>query len=380
MATAAIIGTGFMGATHLENLRRLGIAIQGVLASSPDKGTRWAQAHGLPKAYATLDELLADPQVAAVHVTSPNRHHAAACRALLEAGKHVLCEKPLAVTATESAALVALAAQRPELIAAVNYNCRFYPLAQDLRARIATGELGRIVHCGGSYVQDWLLRPTDYNWRVLSSEGGPLRAVADIGTHWMDLVQWITGLPIEAVCADLHTVHAQRHRPRGEVQTFAREVADDLVPVAIDTEDVGNILLRFAGGARGVLWVSQVTAGRKNALRIEIAGLDGAAAFDGEEPNLLWLGHREQPNHLLTKDPSLMLDASRPTASYPGGHAEGYPDTFKQVFAAFYQAIEAGSLEGSTLATFADGHRELLLGEAILASHQQQGWMTIHES
>jgi predicted dehydrogenase len=369
-----------MGTTHLEGLRRAGVPVRGVLASSPAKGERFAAEQGLPRAYGSLDELLADDSVAAVHILTPNALHDEQCQQAIAAGKHVLCEKPLAVNAEQSARLVALANEHPELILAVNYNCRFYPLCIETQTRIAQGDLGRIVHACGSYVQDWLLKPTDYNWRVLESAGGPLRAVADIGTHWLDLVQWMTGTEVVSVCANLQIVHPTRQRPRGEVQTFARETTADTEPVEITTDDFGSILLEFESGSRGCVWVSQTTAGRKNALRFELAGTAGSAAWDGEDPNGLWLGSRDEANRLLIKDPGLMTAPAASAASYPGGHAEGYPDTFKQVMHGFYGAIEARRWPtGSPLATFADGHREILLCEAILTSHRQRRWVALEE-
>jgi predicted dehydrogenase len=232
----------------------------------------------------------------------------------------------------------------------------------------------------GSYVQDWLLLPTDYNWRVLAKEGGQLRAIADIGTHWLDLIHSITGLEIEAVCADLKTVHPVRQRPKGEVQTFkAKEQKFTATePVKINTEDCGSVLLRFRGGTRGLLWVSQVTAGRKNCLRFEIGGSKSALAWDSEEPNTLWIGHRGRPNESLIRDPALVSDAARQYINYPGGHAEGFPDTFKQCFKAFYSWIAAGNYSAPPpFPTFADGHREILLCEAIQKSHKLQKWISL---
>jgi predicted dehydrogenase len=257
---------------------------------------------------------------------------------------------------------------------------RFYPLCIEARERVRGGALGAVYSIQGSYVQDWLLYPTDYNWRVLADEGGALRAVADIGTHWLDLVQHITGLSVEAVCADLKTVHPVRMRPKGEVETFAGKVAQIAATdeIAIETEDCGAVLLRFQGGVRGVLWVSQVTAGRKNCLRFEIGGAQAALAWNSEEPNDLWIGRRNEPNQLLPRDPGLMSAAARAYASYPGGHAEGYPDSFKQCFKAFYDYIAAGDFNApAPFPTFLDGHREIVLCEAILKSHQEQRWVTL---
>jgi predicted dehydrogenase len=245
---------------------------------------------------------------------------------------------------------------------------------------VQSGALGDIYSIFGSYVQDWLLYPTDYNWRVLAEEGGQLRAVADIGTHWLDLIQAITGLKVQAVCADLTTVHAVRRRPKGEVETFKvkEETVSETEPIQISTDDFGCVMLRFEGAARGCLWVSQVTAGRKNCLRYEISGSKRALAWCSEQPNELWNGHRDAPNESLIRDPALLSNQVRPYANYPGGHNEGFPDTFKQCFRAFYDYIEAGDFSATpTFPTFADGHREILLCEAVLQSHREDRWVEV---
>src|SRR5436190_10343604 len=274
--TVAIVGAGFIGPVHVEGLRRLGIRVKGIAGISAEEAQRAAATLGLPRAYASVEDLLADPEVQSVHLASPNRLHHDHVMAALGAGKHVICEKPLAMTSAQTTALVAASKARPGQIAAVNYNLRFYPLSLQARALVRGGTVGNVLHVHGSYVQDWLLHPTDFNWRVLRSEGGELRAVGDIGTHWLDLVAFVTGLEVEAVMADLMTVHQTRLKPpSGSVETFSGNKGQppaDREPVAIDTEDYGAILLRFKGGTRGVLTVSQVTAGRKNCLRYEIAG------------------------------------------------------------------------------------------------------------
>ncbi|MEZ4558086.1 MAG: Gfo/Idh/MocA family oxidoreductase [Caldilineaceae bacterium] len=375
----AITGTGFMGPAHLEGLRRLGIDVVGIQGSTPEKSKAAAARLGLRKAYASFDEILDDDEVTVVHLTTPNRVHFATARDALRAGKHVHCEKPLAMNAQESAELVALA-EETGLLAGVNYNIRFYPLNIEARARIQAGELGDVFSVYGSYVQDWLLYPTDYNWRVLAEEGGALRAVADIGTHWMDLMQMVTGLEITGVYADLKTVHHVRRRPTGEVETFSAKVQeiDATEEIDIDTEDCGSILLRFKGGAVGNLWVSQLTAGRKNALRYEIAGAKRALAWNSESPNELWIGERNVPNQQLIRDPGLVSAAARTYITYPGGHNEGYDDTFKQCFKAFYDYLHAGDFSAPRpFPTFADGHREIVLCEAVLRSHREQCWVDV---
>lgn len=376
---SAVVGTGFIGPVHIEALRRLGRPVVGVLASSPEKSQQAAKALDLPRSYPRFEDLLADADVQVVHLASPNRLHFEQCRQTLAAGKHVICEKPLAMTARQTAELVALAERAP-VVAAVNYNVRFYPLNLEARQRIADGQLGDIYHVTGSYAQDWLLYDTDFNWRVLPEEGGELRAVADIGTHWLDLVTSIAGLEVERVCADLRTFLPVRRRPKGSIETFQSKLntARETEPVNVTTEDYGSVLLHFRGGARGCFTVSQVTAGRKNCIRYEIAGARNALAWNSESPNDLWIGARDQANQLLVRDPALLHPPVRRFANYPGGHNEGFPDTFKQLFRAVYDYLDAGDWRAPRpFPTFQDGHREVVLCEAILQSHRQRCWIDV---
>lgn len=375
----AVIGAGFIGPVHVEALRRAGQRVVGIMGVDEAESKRAAAALDIDRAYLTLDEIWADDNVRAVHIAVPNKLHYPMAKAALAAGKHVLCEKPLAMNSAESAELVALAAASG-LVAGVNYNIRYYPVCLEAKAMARDGRLGRVYSVCGSYVQDWLFAETDYNWRLLASEGGELRAVADVGTHWLDLIHNITGLEVEAVCADLKIVHEVRQRPLGEVETYKAKVERQQAtePVTIDTEDYGAILLRFVGGARGVLWCSQVTAGRKNCLRFELAGSECALNWESERPNELWVGHRERANELLLRDPALVSDSARAHIAFPGGHNEGFPDTFKQCFRSFYQYLDAGDTTVEpTYPTFADGHREIVLCEAILASARQGGWVSL---
>lgn len=375
---AAVVGTGFIGPVHAEAVRRLGHRVVGLLGSSSEKGQAVAEMLGVPRTYANFDELLADSAVDVVHLASPNRYHFEQCRRAIAAGKHVICEKPLAMTTTETTELVKLAAAA-SVVTAVNYNVRFYPLVLEARDRVRSGDVGEVFHVTGSYLQDWLLYPTDFNWRVVAADGGELRAVADIGTHWLDTICFITGLEIEAFCADLRTVHPIRLRPVGGSETFTAsssgQRATEAVPVT--TEDYGSVLLRFRGGAKGSFTVSQVAAGRKNCLRYDLAGSRSALAWDSEEPNTLHVGHREKANESLTRDPALLRGEAMTYADYPGGHAEGFPDTFKQLYKAVYADIANGKSATPLYATFADGHREVMLCEAILRSHREQRWVTV---
>ncbi|MCE9603695.1 MAG: Gfo/Idh/MocA family oxidoreductase [Planctomycetia bacterium] len=383
--TAVVVGAGFIGPVHVEALRRAGVHVAGILGSSPEKSQAVAERLGLPQGYRDFAAVLADREVDVVHLTTPNRFHFEQASAVLRAGKHVLCEKPLAMNSRETAELVALA-QQSGLAAGVAYNIRFYPLCHEAAARIsgqvAGSGTGRVFHVTGSYVQDWLLNDTDFNWRVLAADGGELRAVADIGTHWLDLVQFILQQKVVAVCADLHTVHPVRQAPLGSVETFTGggQPPSAVRSVPITTDDYGSILLRFADGARGVVSVSQVAAGRKNCLRFEIASAAESLAWDSERPNELWIGRRDRPNELLLRDPALLSAAARGITDYPGGHNEGFPDTFKQLFKAFYGYLDAGDFSlPPPFPTFADGHHEVVLCEAVLRSHRERRWVALEE-
>ena len=377
-----VVGAGFIGPVHVEGLRRAGVTVAGVVDSTPEKSLAASESLGLPSDIRTLEEALNDSSVDSVHLTTPNRFHFEQASAALRAGKHVICEKPLAMNSTESAELVRIAAESGRA-AAVNYNLRFYPLAREAAARVRSGSIGDLLHVVGSYVQDWLLRDTDFNWRVVAKDGGELRAVADIGTHWLDLIQFITGKHITSVCSDLRTVYSTRQRPVGEVETFSGGAADRVAtePIEITTEDCGAVMLRFADGANGCLWVSQTTAGKKNCLRYELAGSNQSLAWNSESPNVLEIGHRDQANECLLRDPALMDGSAAAISNYPGGHNEGFPDTFKQLFRTFYGYIETGDLTApAPFPTFADGHREILLCEAILKSHREQRWVDVADA
>jgi predicted dehydrogenase len=374
---AAVIGTGFIGTVHVESLRRIGVRVSGVLGSSPERGEARAAALGVRRAYPSLDALLADPGVHVVHVTSPNHLHVEQARAILESGRHVVCEKPLAMTAAESADLVALAASCG-LVNAVNFNLRFYPLHQHVRELIGDGGLGDVRFVTGHYFQDWLLHETDWNWRLDPGKGGALRAVGDIGSHWLDLVTFLTGQPIVEVMADLATFVEVRQQPTGPVETFSTERSAETVEREMATEDVASILLRFANGARGAVAVSQISAGRKNSLQWEIDGSGAAAAWDSETPDHLWIGHRDRPNEILLRNPALMGPAGRTAAALPGGHVEGFADTFAALFRAIYTDVAAGRpAEGPPYATFADGHDEMLVGDAVAESARSGRWAPV---
>jgi predicted dehydrogenase len=374
---AAIVGLGFVGRAHLDALRRLGIAVQGVLGSSPERSKAACDAMHLARAYKSLDELAGDPSVNVVHLCTPNHLHFQEASQLLRAGKHVLCEKPLSLDSRESATLVSLL-KETGLAGGVTYNLRYYPLCQEARALIRKGAIGQVKLIHGSFLQDWLLFPTDWNWRLEAKLGGELRAVSDIGTHWLDLVMWLAGSRVSELCADLATVLPTRKRPKGRVETFQKAGTAETEEVMITTEDYASVLLHFENEASGVMTVSQVSAGRKARLWFEIDGTTGSLVFDSESPNNLWIGRRDRACEVLPKDPSLQTPESRGYAAYPAGHPEGYPDTFVQLFKDFYGYIGKGDLHAARdFPTFQTGHDELVLCEAIAESAQKRAWVGV---
>ena len=374
---AAVIGSGFIGTVHIEALRRIGVPVRGLVEASPELGITRAAELGLPCSYASLAELLADDAVQVVHVTSPNELHHAQVKQILAAGRHVICEKPLAMTSAQSGELVDLAAASG-LVNAVNFNLRFYPLNQHLAGLIRQGGLGEVRLVTGHYFQDWLLLDTDWNWRLEKDKGGALRAVGDIGSHWLDLTSFLIGRRVDAVMADLTTFIPVRRRPAGRVVTFSTEVAAETEPVVIETEDVATIMLRFEGGARGSCAISQLSPGRKNSIAYQIDGATAAAAWESERPEELWIGHRDRPNELLLRNPALMNALGGAAARLPGGHVEGFADTFGAVFRAIYADVIAGAPSATrTYANFADGHDEMLVGDAVLESSRQGRWVPV---
>ena len=383
----AVIGTGFMGRTHLEALRRVeNVDVVEVAATSQDKARHAAAGYNVLNATGDWHDVITDPSIDAVHITTPNDSHFAIAKAAFEAGKHVLCEKPLAMSVAEAEALVALQTAK-KLRGAVNHNLRCYPMVQQMRRMREAGEFGEILVVQGTYSQDWMLYETDWNWRVDPKEAGASRVMADIGSHFFDMAEHVTGLRVTAVCSDLQTFWPTRKRPLidskgagGESFSGKLGTSGETVDTPVTTEDFGATIFRMAKNgkdcARGAMTASQVSAGRKNGLVLEIYGTKGGASWRQEAPDELWLGHRNDPNQLLLKDPSLLTPEARGFADYPGGHGEGYPDTHKQLFRRFYASIADASLTPD-YPEMADGLRQLKILEAELASHKAHAWMDI---
>ncbi|CAN5746749.1 Gfo/Idh/MocA family oxidoreductase [soil metagenome] len=376
---AGVVGVGFIGLAHVEALRRLGVDVRGVVGSSPERARAKAESSALPRVYDNLDELLADPEIDVVHVASPNHVHYDQVKQVLGASKHVVCEKPLALDSTQTADLVSTA-KAAGLINAVCFNLRFYPLCHQMRAMIAQGTIGEPRFLTGAYLQDWLLLETDWNWRLVPSQAGELRAVADIGSHWLDLAGFISGRRIIEVIAELHTFVPTRRHPPGPVESFAVvSTNEELIEESMSSDDAASVMLRFEGGARGLVAISQVAAGRRNSITLEVDGSESALAWSSADPEQLWIGHRGRPNELLARDPALVDETARRIIGYPGGHVEGYPDTFRALFGEVYRHIQDPSGD-ATYPTFADGHEVLLVTEAIAQSHRTQTWTNVKRS
>jgi predicted dehydrogenase len=377
----AVIGAGFMGKVHSEGIRRLGnVDIVAVAAVSDDEASKFGAAIGVERTTADYKELLKDPAIEAVHVCTPNNLHAPISKEAILAGKAVLCEKPLTMTAAEARELVDLAEQK-KAVNAVNHNLRYYPVVQHMRALIAAGELGEVLVVQGTYSQDWLLFETDYNWRLEAKDNGALRAMGDIGSHWMDMIQHLTGQRITAVCADLQTFHKTRKKPKFAVETFTGKKlsADDYTEIPIDTDDFGSVLLHLGDRARGAFTVSQMSAGCKNRFQVEIYGTKCGLIWNQERPDELWIGQRNSPNQYIVKDPSLLLPAAASYADLPGGHSEGYDDAHKQLYKRFYRRVADPSAPVE-YPTFKDGLRGMILLEKVLESSQKRAWVEVAET
>jgi predicted dehydrogenase len=374
----AVIGTGFVGRVHVENIRRQpDVELAAIADQSAELAKQFGEQLGIARAVGDYKELLADSSIQAVHICTPNNTHFAIAKDAIEAGKNVICEKPLAMSAKEAEGLVA-AAKAKGVVHATSYNLRFYPNVQQMRRMVQSGATGEVLAVQGTYSQDWLFYATDYNWRLEPEVGGNSRAMADIGSHWCDMVEHVTGMKIAAVCAELATWHPVRKKPKKAIETYAGKLLkpEDYEDRPIHTEDYGAILLRFEGRARGAFTINQVAAGRKNRLLMEIYGTQCGVAWDGENPNELWIGRRDGNNELLIKDPSLLDEGARGFADLPGGHAEGYGDTFKQFFRRFYAAVRDRS-KAAELPSFEAGLRQLRVVEAVLASSKQGGWVSV---
>ncbi|RBW69685.1 Gfo/Idh/MocA family protein [Bacillus taeanensis] len=377
-----IIGTGFIGPTHIEAIRRLGfVEVVGLAESTQEAAEQKAAELGIPKAYGDYRDMLKDDEIQVVHNCTPNHLHFAINKEIILAGKHVVSEKPLAMSSEESAELLELA-KKHNVVHGVNFNYRQFPILKQLETMVKNNEIGKVNLVHGSYLQDWLLFETDYNWRLAPEVGGKSRAIADIGSHWCDTVQYVTGKKIVEVFADLATVVPVRKKPTAASATFGGQASaeESYEDVAINTEDYASVLVRFNDGTKGVFTVSQVSAGRKNRLDFEINGSKSSAYWNQEEPEKLWIGHRDKANEVLLANPALFSDEAKASIHHPGGHNEGWPDALKNMMLNFYTFVRDGKdphTDQANFATFEDGHLSMCITDAILESHETQKWVKV---
>ena len=376
-----IVGVGFVGPHHVDAVRRLGyVDVIGVADMNESLARQKADQLHIPRAYASVEALLDDPDIHVIHNATPNHLHHPVNLAAIAKGKHVVCDKPLAMTAAQSKDLVEKAA-KAGIINAVTFGYRGNPLVQHARSVVAKGEIGRPTFIHGHYLQDWLLKDTDYSWRLEPDKSGDSSALGDIGSHWCDLAQHVTGLKITHVLGDITTVIPQRKKPKGAREAFAAANKDESFElVDIKVEDLASVLVRFENGAKGAFSVGQVCSGHKNDVVLEVCGSKKALRWRQEHQNELWIGNRDSANELMHKDPRLI---ERDVANYvhlPGGHQEGWPDANFNVVRDIYDFIAAGKKATDphppAFATFEDGYRANAIVEAIIASARTGGVWT----
>lgn len=374
-----VIGVGFIGAAHIEALRRLGNVEVVAISDFPDVEKK-AAAYCVPKGYADYREMIDSEKPDVVHICTPNVLHYEMAMYAMERGISVVCEKPLTKTLDEAKRLAKYAREHG-IVTGVNFNCRWYPQVMQARAMVESGEVGEIYTVHGAYLQDWLYYDTDYSWRLEPEISGDSRAFADIGSHWIDMVESVTGLKALEVFSDFATFHPTRKKPLKPIDTYSGMALkpEDYEEMPIHTEDYCTVLFRFDNGAHGTCTISQVFAGRKNQILLDIGGSKCALHWDSEDSNELWIGRRDAFNRKAAKDPSILSPLAAASISYPGGHVEGFPDTFKQNFKTIYAAIEAGDTGRKLCADFEDGLREMALCDAVVRSARENRWVVIGE-
>lgn len=368
-----LIGSGFIGSVHVEAVRRLGLGEVVALAEMADAKGK-ADALFIPNHFEDYKEMINTMNLDMIHICTPNNTHHEMSTYALEHGVNVICEKPMCRTIEEGEDMVRVA-KKTGLVNAINFHNRFYPMTYEIKEKIKNGDVGDIWAIHGVYLQDWLFHDTDYNWRIDPAFSGSTRAVADIGSHWIDLAETVTGLKVVEVFADFATFHKTRKKAAA-TNAFSKEKFDSYEEVKIESEDHAHILLRFNNGAVGNAVISQIVAGRKNRITINIDGSKEALFWTTDDLNNLWIGHRDSSNEILTKDPSLVSPLTSKQVSYPGGHAEGFPDAFKNNFRAIYRSIE-DKTSPIEYATFADGLREMKICDKLFESAHTNKWVTL---
>lgn len=374
---AGVVGVGFIGTVHVEQLRRLGNVEVAAITDSLDADGKAARLF-VPKGYEDYKEMIDVEKLDCIHICTPNNTHYEIAMYAMERGVHVICEKPMTVTLEEARILKETASEK-HLINAMNFNCRFYPMAFQMREMVKSGQAGDIYTVHGGYLQDWLYYDTDYSWRLEPEASGASRAFADIGSHWIDLVEFVTGISVTEVFADFAIFHKTRKKPLNHAHTYSSmallpETYDE---VPIHTEDHANVLFHLENGAHACCNISQVYAGRKNRMMVSIGGSRCSMEWDSEKSNALWVGNRSALNGELVKDPSILAPETGSIISYPGGHVEGFADTFKQNFKQIYARIADPQSKNGDYADFNAGYREMVLCDRIIHSAREKRWISV---
>lgn len=378
-----IIGMGFIGVSHLDAVRRIGNIN---LVAISDVNCEVAKGHsdqfGVDKCYENYEDLIADPDIAVIHNCTPNHLHLDVNEKIIKSGKHVFSEKPLGKTVEESTQMLETLRNHPDIVAGVNFCYRMTPLVQDMKHRIAKGDIGDVLLVHGSYLQDWLLYETDYNWRVEPEFSGPSRCVADIGSHWIDTAQTVLGSRITEVCADMVTVFPVRKKPVSQFETFSITDDVDYTDVTVKTEDYAGVLVKFENGVSGIFHCSQVSSGRKCYLNLEVNGTKASYYWNQETSDRMWKGHRNTHNELVLRNPNLMVPEIKDYTYMPAGHPEGWNDALRNTLFAFYKFIRNGKsldTDQADFATFEEGHFIVKVTEAILLSAHERRWVSVDE-
>ncbi len=377
MIKVGLIGTGYIGPIHLGALVRLGgVKVTRVVDANGELAARAAARFNVEKHGSDYREVIKDPEVDVVHNCTPNKYHHQITREALEAGKHVLSEKPLAMNLPEAEELVNLA-EKKGAFTGIDFCYRYYPVVQEMAVRVRRGEAGAVRMVTGSYFQDWLSREIDWSWRLLKAESGESNITADLGSHWFDLVQFVTGLEVKEVMGDLATLIPVRRKPTRQVLAFQKVEEVESEEVKVEVEDYSAVLFHLSNGAPGSFTTSQVCAGRKSDTEFQIYGSRCSFAWNHKDATRMWIGHREKANEELIENPTLQDPATAKYANLPAGHPLGYHDAVYNLFLDYYEAVQSGEAGKSQRPTFQTGYEEMKILEAVLESHKKRAWVTV---
>jgi predicted dehydrogenase len=375
-----VIGTGYIGPIHIEALRRMsGINVKSVCDTNRELAAKTAVRYNIEEIHTDFREIINDGSIDVVHVCSPNRLHYDMNKAAILAGKHIMSEKPLAMTFEEAARLTELS-DKKGTVTGINFCYRYYPLILEMALRGRSSDAGIIRMVTGTWFQDWLSEASDWTWRLDKKEAGASNIAADLGSHWFDLVQFISGLDITEVMSDFSTIIPVRKKPAGQVLAFRKTLDKDGCEVKVELEEYAAVLFRLSNGAPGSFTTCQAAHGRKSDIEVEVYGSEYSMAWDHSRSNNLWIGYRNRANEILTESPSLQNTGISRYATLPAGHPLGYNDAVLNLFRDFYDAVESGGRESERLfprPTFASGMIETRILKAVIQSAESRLWVKV---